>query len=84
MKDRGTRILFDIVLLISLGILPWWITAILAVGGALYFPRFYEIIIVGAIIDGLYSLYIVPWTTIAAIILFILSRIVRGILRIER
>lgn len=83
-ENRGYRIIFDIVLLLCIGLAPWWATVVVGIVGALLFPRFYEILFVGAILDALYSPYLLPWTTALSLILFILLHYGRGILRIER
>jgi len=50
------RAIFDIVLFLSLFILPWWVGTILVFIGIFLFKNFYEFIISGIII---YALYIV-------------------------
>lgn len=51
------RALFDIILFLSLFLLPWWVSVILAVAGIFFFVEYYEFMIAGVI---LYSLYSVP------------------------
>ena len=51
------RVVFDILLLISLFLLPWWVSALFACVGIFLFIQFYEFVGVGVII---YSLYTVP------------------------
>lgn len=49
------RSIFDIALLLSLFILPWWCTLILAVIFLFLIEPYYEIIVVGFILDSLYN-----------------------------
>jgi hypothetical protein len=51
------RVIFDIILLLSVFILPWWISAVLALIGIFIFHEFYEFLAVGMII---HVLYVVP------------------------
>lgn len=51
------RIIFDILLFLSIFILPWWITVILAFMGIFIFNNFYEFIVSFVI---MYSLYVIP------------------------
>ena len=53
------RVLFDILLLISVLMLPWWLSVVLALGGIFVFKNFYEFIVAGVI---MYSLYAIPGT----------------------
>lgn len=50
------RACFDAILIGALFVLPWYVTAGLAVAGLLLFRKFWEIIIAGFLIDALYSL----------------------------
>jgi hypothetical protein len=49
------RVIFDIVLFLSLFALPWWITGILAFSGMFIFSRFYEFLFVWLIFYALYA-----------------------------
>lgn len=51
------RVIFDIILILSVFIMPWWVSALLALGGIFVFKQFYEFIIAGII---MYSLYAIP------------------------
>jgi len=51
------RVVFDLVLLFSVLILPWWVSAILVLAGVFIFKTFYEFIIASIIV---YSLYAIP------------------------
>ena len=51
------RIIFDIIVFVSLFTLaPWYVLA-LATLGSFFFQKFYEIIAVGIALDGLYGIY---------------------------
>ena len=50
------RVIFDILIFISVFVLPWWITVPLAFVGIFLFVEYYEFILIGVI---LYSLYMV-------------------------
>ncbi len=49
------RAFFDIALFLSLFILPWWITAILALIGMFLFKRFYEFLVVSIVFYSLFG-----------------------------
>lgn len=49
------RVIFDIGLLISVLVLPWWITMPLLFVGIFAFNQYYEFIIIGAIMFAIYS-----------------------------
>jgi hypothetical protein len=49
------RVIFDIGLLISVLVLPWWITFIFLFIGIFAFNQYYEFIIIGAIMFAIYS-----------------------------
>jgi hypothetical protein len=51
------RAIFDIILLASLFLLPWWTSALLACIGIFLFVQFYEFLAVGIVV---YSLYVIP------------------------
>lgn len=57
------RILFDIILFLSVFLFPWWVATILAFVGIFLFTQFYEFIGVGIII---YALYAIPGSRIIA------------------
>ena len=42
-------------LFLSVFLLPWWITVLLAVAGVLLIHNFYEVVIAGVLIDLLYG-----------------------------
>lgn len=51
------RVVFDVILFISVFVFPWWISVLLSLIGIFAFNNFYEFIIIGVII---YSLYFIP------------------------
>jgi hypothetical protein len=50
------RVVFDLILLISVFIFPWWASVIIILIGMFIFDRFYEFIIASSIIFSLYSI----------------------------
>lgn len=83
MTERNVyRIICDVVLLASIALAPWWMVAVLAIVGALLFPRFYEIILAGAALDALYGFGAIPWATGVSLLSFVILQYTRGILRI--
>ena len=49
------RVIFDVILFISVFVLPWWISVLLLFIGIFAFSNFYEFIIANVIIYSLYS-----------------------------
>lgn len=49
------RVIFDLILFISIFIFPWWVSVLLSLIGIFIFEKFYEFIIVCTIIYVLYS-----------------------------
>jgi len=49
------RVVFDLVLFISVFIFPWWISGLLLLAGIFIFDKFYEFIVASVIIYALYS-----------------------------
>lgn len=49
------RILFDIVLILSLFWMPWYVTGILAFSGMFIFPHFYEFLGVSVVMYALFA-----------------------------
>ncbi|HUC89069.1 MAG TPA: hypothetical protein VMR49_03500 [Candidatus Paceibacterota bacterium] len=77
------RIAFDVILFLSIFLLPWWITAILGLAGIFIFAQFYEFIAVGII---MHSIYVVPghgfissplWFTLIIFIIYISIQFIR-------
>jgi hypothetical protein len=61
------RVIFDILLIIFIFILPWWVNVALVFMGIFLFDKFYEFIITLVI---LYSLYMIEGTTKTSSIIF--------------
>lgn len=74
------RVIFDVVLFLSIFLMPWWITLILAIVGHFLFKNFYEFIISGIIFYALFSFPSVRiisspiWYSLILIILFLSIR----------
>jgi len=49
------RVIFDVVLILSAFILPWWVSGLLALIGIFIFDDFYEFVITGVIYYSLYA-----------------------------
>jgi hypothetical protein len=49
------RLIFALILLVSISFLPWWVNLILIVVGSFYFKNFYEAVLIGLIMDSLYG-----------------------------
>ncbi|MFC1720851.1 hypothetical protein ACFL0K_01210 [Patescibacteria group bacterium] len=49
------RIIADLILLLSVLFMPWWLTVILAFVLVFYFKSYYEFIIAGVLTDALYG-----------------------------
>lgn len=56
LKSIIFRIFCDIVLILSLFYLPWWLVAAMGVALLFYFKNFYEIIIIGVLADMVYGI----------------------------
>jgi len=75
------RILSGIVVIVSAIIFPWWVSVIFAVAGLFYFGNFYEVLIVGLILDTLYGSHIfftyVPYiaTTVLLVGMIVIAKI---------
>jgi hypothetical protein len=50
------RVIFDVILFISIFVFPWWVNVFFMLIGVFYFRNFYEFILVGVIIYSLYSI----------------------------
>jgi hypothetical protein len=50
------RVIFDIILFISVFIFPWWISILLVFVGIFMFNNFYEFIIASVIVYSLYAI----------------------------
>ncbi|MES2436828.1 MAG: hypothetical protein V4519_02355 [Patescibacteria group bacterium] len=65
------RILFDCILGISIFFLPWWIPFLAACIAVFFLDSFYEIVVLGVIIDSLYNAPIVRFHNIQFVITFL-------------
>lgn len=61
------RVIFDVLFIIFIFILPWWVGVILALVGVFLFNKFYEFIVSLVI---LYSLYMIEGATKTSSIIF--------------
>lgn len=79
------RIIFDIVLLISLFYIPWWGIGIIAFAGAFTYPYYYEIIVAGVILDILYGAQLFPlggiYNTISSVIILYFASYIKKSVR---
>lgn len=50
------RVIFDVILFISVFVLPWWVSALLLFVGIFIFNNFYEFIVFSVIVFSLYSI----------------------------
>jgi hypothetical protein len=77
------RILVDIFLFLAIFIFPWWLVVVFGVLALLAFSSFYEIVILGIVIDSLYNAAITRYhhiefvVTIGAIFLFIVVEVLK-------
>lgn len=79
------RIIFDIIILSLVFCAPWWLVFLLAIIGAYIWSSYYEVIVVGMLLDVLYggsTLYFggVVYTVSSLIMYFIVS-FLRSIVR---
>lgn len=49
------RVIFDLILFVSVFIFPWWISLFLVLVGIFLFDNFYEFIVSGVIIYSIYA-----------------------------
>lgn len=49
------RVFFVVILFLLTFIFPWWVSLTLAFLGAFYFDNFYEMVLVGFVLDTLYG-----------------------------
>jgi len=74
MANITRRLIADLILLISVVLLPWWLSAPIAIIFLFVFDSYYEILIAGLIIDSLYPhSFIIPrisigFTFLAAVV----------------
>ena len=81
------RIATDIFLVLMMFMAPWWITMLLAVVGLFVFRNFFEIIIIGIMLDSLYNASVARYynvqflMTYMAIVLFVATSFIKPRLR---
>lgn len=56
MNNKAKRIFLDLVLFLSIFFLPWWLTLIAAGIMVYIFDSFFEILVVGFVLDTLYGI----------------------------
>jgi hypothetical protein len=49
------RFIVNSILILSVFIFPWWVSGLLGLCALFYFHTFYEIVVLGLIIDSLYN-----------------------------
>ncbi|HEY5588512.1 MAG TPA: hypothetical protein VIK86_06105 [Candidatus Paceibacterota bacterium] len=49
------RVIFDIILFISIFVLPWWVSVLLMLAGMFIFNNFYEFLVASVIIYSLFA-----------------------------
>ncbi|HEY4490058.1 MAG TPA: hypothetical protein VJC12_02275 [Candidatus Paceibacterota bacterium] len=81
-RQHLKRIFIDILLFVSVFIAPWWFTVILGFILVFLFENFYEVLIIGLIIDSLYGAHSLTWT-IAFSLLFLFSLFVKKHLKFK-
>lgn len=71
------RLLFNLTIIISIILLPWWVTLLCAVAFVIFVDRYYELILFGAIYDVIYGVQtnesLMYYGTLIGIILFVIS-----------
>ena len=73
------RLLFSLMTLVSVLLLPWWITSLLALIGMILLPRFFEAPIAAVLAQILYGSSDIEWyrnIILISIIVFILVEII--------
>jgi hypothetical protein len=82
------RILIDILLVLSAFIFPWWLALLGAALAVFYFSGYYEILILGIIMDSLYNAPIARFhhvefvVTLLALFLFVIAEVLKRRLRL--
>ncbi len=81
------RLIFDIILVSTIFFLPWWVSVMLGVIAAFIFHDFYELVVVGVIIDSLYNASIPRFyhfqfvVSVSLVVIFILIQYIKPKLR---
>ena len=50
------RIIVDLILLLAIFIMPWWLSLLLIIAAIFYFNTFYESVIFAILLDGFYGI----------------------------
>lgn len=53
-KSKTIRIFFDLFVFFSIFFFPWWFVSILAIVGLFLFDFYFEILLVGVLLDAIY------------------------------
>lgn len=73
MNPIFVRILVFILTFISVVVLPWWVSAVVLAGLAIYFPLYLEVLLFGFLFDGLYTVkYSFPYIGLTTATIFLL------------
>lgn len=84
------RITLDIILLLGLFVLPFWLVAVLAFIGLIVFKNYYEFMVVFAISDFLYavplarlggSVYVL---TVASVVVYLIANFIKNKMILSR
>ncbi|MBI2099947.1 MAG: hypothetical protein HYT48_01240 [Candidatus Vogelbacteria bacterium] len=68
-------------LLASVFYLPWWLSAILTVGGVMMFDQFYEVALAALLFDLLYGLSPgLPLTLLSVVLVFSITALKKNLL----
>ncbi|MEA3399467.1 MAG: hypothetical protein U9R00_03090 [Patescibacteria group bacterium] len=66
------RVIFDIVLFISIFIFPWWLTVLIALLGLFAFKDYYEFVGAGAIMHAIFRFFPALYLGIGLVAFFFL------------
>ena len=84
---KNKRWLVDVAVFILAFVAPWWLSYLVALGGVFLFRRYVEIVILGILVDALYSGPVVwfgnfPYTmTLFSLVILMLSTYLKPFLR---
>jgi len=81
-NNNMKRILIDIIIFISIVVLPWWLSVVVLVVFIIYERHPYEVLFFGLFIDSLYGIpqerfLSFGWATLLAVAVFCLSFFVK-------
>jgi hypothetical protein len=81
------RFIVDSIIIVSAFLFPWWVAMIFALIAVFYFTSYYEIVVLGIIIDSLYNASVPHFLgfhymlTLVSIIVLFISMYIRERLR---